>query len=426
MQRTERTWTTDLGRHIGQPVLLCGWLHRLRRLSRVTFLILRDAQGLAQVVVQDPEQVAQLAELHSESVLRVEGVAVAEPQAPGGVEVHDPRIAILSPAAGPPPFDLFRPSIAAHLPTRLDHAALALRHPRQRAIFRLAAASLEGFRASLRELDFVEIQTPKIVAAATESGAHLFAVDYFGRPAYLAQSPQLYKQIMVGVFERVFEVGPVFRAEPHDTLRHLNEYVSLDAEMGFIEDHRTVMDLLGRAVAGMAASVQEENPRLSPAVSHPIPAVDFSEAQEMIAQATGEDLRGEQDLAPAHEQWLGDWALRAHGSDFLFVEGFPLGKRPFYTHPDPIARTPRGDSTCSFAAWSSPREGSASTGKQICWPRWPGAASTRRRSPAIWRPSATGCRPMAGSRSAWSDGWRAWPGWRTFARRPSSRGTSTG
>src|SRR5262249_49574042 len=140
----------------------------------------------------------------------------------------------------------------------LDHAPIALRHPRLRATWRLAAASMEGFRSTLRGLDFVEIQTPKIVAGATESGASVFPIDYFGHPAFLAQRPQLYQQIMVGVFERVFEVGPVFRAEPHDTQRHLNQYVSLDAEMGFIENHRTVMDVLTRVIQGMVAHVERE------------------------------------------------------------------------------------------------------------------------------------------------------------------------
>ena len=131
----------------------------------------------------------------------------------------------------------------------LDHAALTLRHPQRRALWQVAAASLSGYRAAMRARDFVEIHTPKIVGTATEGGANVFAVDYFGRPAFLAQSPQFYKQIMVGVFERVFEVGPVFRAEPHDTTRHLNEYVSLDAEMGFIDDHTTVMAVLTTAIA---------------------------------------------------------------------------------------------------------------------------------------------------------------------------------
>lgn len=251
----ERIWTTDLRAHAGERVRLAGWLHRLRRLGDVSFLILRDGRGVAQAVVEDPALVERLAQLNSESVLAIEGDAVAEPHAPGGVEVRRPSVEVISPAGAPPLFDLFRPALKAQLPTILDHAALALRHPRQRALFRMAAASLHGFRETLRGMDFVEIQTPKIVSAATESGANVFAIDYFGAPAYLAQSPQLYKQIMVGVFERVFEVGPVFRAEPHDTPRHLNEYVSLDIELGFIRDHTTVMQVLTRVVRGMVAAL---------------------------------------------------------------------------------------------------------------------------------------------------------------------------
>lgn len=341
----ERIWTTELSEHIGERVRLAGWLHRLRRLRGISFLILRDAKGLAQIVVlpeKDPALVEQLSRLYLESVLAVEGTVVAEPQAPGGVEVHAPAVEVVSPSVSPLPLDLFRPVLKAPLPTILDHAALTLRHPRQRAIFRLSAASVEGFRQTLRSLGFVEIQTPKIVAAATETGASVFPVDYFGRPAYLAQSPQFYKQIMVGVFERVFEVGPVFRAEPHDTPRHLNEYVSLDAEMGFVENHTTVMAVLTEVVRGMLATIQERAAdalallgATLPEVPSPIPSIHFAEAQELIAKATGEDLRGEPDLAPVHERWLGEWAKRDLGSDFLFVVGYPMVKRPFYTHPDP-------------------------------------------------------------------------------------------
>lgn len=338
----ERIWTTELGQHVGEKVRLAGWLHRWRRLSQVGFLVLRDAKGLAQIVVEDTAVIEQVSALPHESVLAIEGIVTAQPQAPGGVEVHHPALEIVAAACAPPPFDLFRPMVQAQLPTRLDHAALALRHPRQRAVFQMTDAAMAGYRSTLRALDFVEIQTPKLVASATEGGANVFAVDYFGRPAYLAQSPQFYKQIMVGVFERVFEVGPVFRAEPHDTPRHLNEYVSLDAEMGFIADHTTVMDLLTRVLAGMMASVADRAAgALSlldvqlPAVPDTIPRLHFTEAQALLAAATGEDVWGEPDLAPAHERWLGEWALREHGSAWLFVTGFPLSKRPFYTHPDP-------------------------------------------------------------------------------------------
>ena len=186
------------------------------------------------------------------------------------------------------------------------------------------------------------MQTPKIVASATEGGANVFKIDYFGRPAYLAQSPQFYKQVMVGVFERVFEVGPVFRAEPHDTTRHINEYVSLDVEFGFIENHFTVMALLRDVISHMLTTLGENcAAELAltgvslPSVPASIPHIHFSEAQELILKLHGVDNRHEPDLAPQDERWLGEWAKREFGSDFLFVTGYPMVKRPFYTHADP-------------------------------------------------------------------------------------------
>jgi nondiscriminating aspartyl-tRNA synthetase len=337
-----RILACELGEHAGGPVRLAGWLHRQRRLSRVTFLIVRDRSGVAQVVVGDRAQAERVASLTPESVLSVTGRAVAAAQAPGGVEVHEPEIEVVAEPAEPPPLELWRPELSAQLPTRLDLAPLALRHPRAQAVFRVAAASIAGFRGALDGLGFTEIQTPKIVASATESGANVFAIDYFGRAAYLAQSPQFYKQAMVGVFERVYETGPVFRAEPHDTPRHLSEYVSLDAELGFIVDHGDVMVVAREAVAGMLAGVERRAPDAAaflrielPRVPAQIPAIHFSEAQTMIAAATGEDLAEEPDLAPAHERWLGEWAQREHDSDFVFVTGYPMVKRPFYTGPDP-------------------------------------------------------------------------------------------
>ncbi|NDJ75393.1 MAG: aspartate--tRNA(Asn) ligase [Chloroflexi bacterium] len=338
----QRIWTTQLGSYAGERVQIAGWLHRLRQLSNVTFLILRDGQGLAQVVIDDPRLTDELANWYHESVLLVEGVVVVEPQAPGGMEIHQPSIKLLANSAEPPPFDLFRPALKAQLPTILDHAPLSLRHPRRRAQFLIASASISGFRSALQTLNFVEIQTPKIVASATEGGANVFKIDYFGTPAYLAQSPQFYKQMMVGVFERVFEIGPVFRAEPHSTTRHINEYVSLDAEMGFIDDHRTVMTTLTEVIRGMLDTVRRDAHDATallgidlPQVPPTIPIIHFSGAQDLIWRETGEDPRGEPDLAPAHERWLGDWVQREYGSDFLFVEGYPMAKRPFYTHPAP-------------------------------------------------------------------------------------------
>ncbi len=338
-----RVLIADLAEHTGERVTVKGWLHRQRRLSQVTFLIVRDRTGLGQVVVTDPARADALAALTPETVVAVTGTAVAAAQAPGGAELHDPDVEALAEPAEAPPLELWRPSLNVQLPTRLDLAPLALRHPRARAVFRLAAASIAGFRAALDAHAFIEVQTPKIVGSATESGANVFALDYFGRPAYLAQSPQFFKQMLVGVFERVYETGPVFRAEPHDTPRHLSEYVSLDAELGFIEDHHDVMAIVRDAVAGMveqlrgrAAAALAALDLTLPDIPASIPEIHFADAQAMISRATGEDLSAEPDLAPAHERWLSDWAAREHGSELLFVTGYPMVKRPFYTHPDPV------------------------------------------------------------------------------------------
>jgi nondiscriminating aspartyl-tRNA synthetase len=332
-----RVLAAQLPHHAGETVTLAGWLHRRRLLKSVAFAILRDRSGLAQVVVADEAARAALERLPEETVLAVTGRAVANPDAPGGVELHEPAWQELSGPAAEPPFDLYRPELRATLPTVLDNAAVALRHPRQRAPFEIAAAAVAGFRATLDLLDFTEVHTPKIVASATESGANVFGIDYFGRRAYLAQSPQFYKQTMVGVFERVYEVGPVFRAEPHDTARHLAEYVSLDAEFGFVADHRDVMAVLRDALAGMLAAVADRAPaaveRLGltlPRIPAEVPELHFADALKLV----GAD-ENEPDLAPAHERALGEWAAREHGSDFLFVTGYPMVKRPFYTHPQP-------------------------------------------------------------------------------------------
>ncbi|GAA3349158.1 aspartate--tRNA(Asn) ligase [Amorphoplanes nipponensis] len=326
----QRILSTELARHTGETVTVAGWVHRRRLLKSVAFLIVRDAAGLTQVVVTEPELRARVEELGEESVVELTGTVTANPAAPAGAELTAPVLRVLSAVGVPLPFDLHRPALSATLPTQLDHAALSLRHPSRATALRIAAAATAGFRATLERRRFVEIHTPKIVAAATESGANVFALDYFGRPAYLAQSPQFYKQLMVGVFERVYEVGPVFRAEPHDTARHLAQYTSLDAELGFIADHRDVMAVLTEVVAGMTATVAERTGAAVPTVPAEIPAVHFAEALR-IAGAPAD----EPDLAPAHERALGEWALREHGSEFVFVTGYPMRKRPFYTHPQP-------------------------------------------------------------------------------------------
>jgi nondiscriminating aspartyl-tRNA synthetase len=339
---TARVLAADLPAHVGRHVTIAGWVHRRRQLKSITFVVVRDRSGLAQVAATRAAELQALAGVTEETVIQVDGVVVANPQAPGGAEITEPAVSLLSEPATPPPFDLYRPTVTATLPTILDHAPVALRHPRLRVPFDIAAASVAGFRTTLDGLGFTEVHTPKIVGSATEAGASVFGLDYFGRRAYLAQSPQFFKQALVGVFERVYEVGPVFRAEPHDTVRHLAQYTSLDAELGFVGDHREVMAVLRCVLAGMVAAVAERaadavSPLAValPEVPETIPTIHFAEAQELLAKHTAEDPRGEPDLAPAHERWLSEWARRAHGSELLFVTGFPMAKRPFYTHPDP-------------------------------------------------------------------------------------------
>ncbi|GAA1379192.1 aspartate--tRNA(Asn) ligase [Catellatospora chokoriensis] len=330
----QRILSVELPRHVGARITIAGWIHRRRLLKAVSFLIVRDASGLSQVVVTEPELRAHLETLPEETVVAVEGLVTANPAAPGGAELTEPVVRLLGEPAQPTPFDLYRPVLTPTLPTQLDHAPLSLRHPSRARALRISAAAAAGFRAGLDGLGFTEIHTPKIVATATESGANVFALDYFGRPAYLAQSPQFYKQQLVGVFERVYEVGPVFRAEPSDTTRHLAQYTSLDAELGFIGDHRDVMAVLRETVAAMVARVGALGAAVEglalPEVPAEIPALHFSEALK-IAGAPAD----EPDLAPAHERAIGEWAKQEHGSDFVFVTGYPMAKRPFYTHPQP-------------------------------------------------------------------------------------------
>ncbi len=338
----QRVLAAQLGEHVGQRVLVQGWLHAVRKLGEVNFLVVRDRSGICQAVTS-LDDLKPLDGLQHESVIAVEGEVVAAPKAPGGYELYHNRVQVISPVTTPLPFSLNKNRIRANQPAFLDHAVIGQRHLNQRAILRLASGVMQGFRATLDALDFVEIQTPKLVASATESGANVFAVDYFGQTAYLAQSPQFYKQIMVGVFERVYEVGPVFRAEPHATTRHLNEYVSLDVEIGFIEDHYTVMALLTDVIRGILNHlVTHYSAQLCllkaklPDVSERIPDIHIVDAQRLLTEQFGmTDALGAPDLTPEHERLLGNWAKAEYGSDFLFVTGYPLAKRPFYTHPDP-------------------------------------------------------------------------------------------
>ncbi len=342
----QRIHTDEVSSHIGERVKLAGWMHNWRDMGKFGFLVLRDGAGTFQAVLDEPMEMEKLRGLQYESVLEVEGLVSPEPRAPAGAELRQCQVTVLAPVLEPLPFEINKKELKAGLDVFLNHAPLGLRNLERRALFRISAEIMAGYREYLNQQGFVEIQSPKIVGSATESGANVFQIDYFGRPAYLAQSPQFYKQIMVGVFERVFEIGPVFRAEKHSTSRHTNEYVSLDFEMGFIEDHTDVMAMLTGVMRHMFERVQGRRPKevdlLSikvPRVPDSIPSLRLPAAQELIFERYGEDCRGEPDLAPQHEAWLCEYAEQELGSELLFITHYPTSKRPFYTYPDEVDPT---------------------------------------------------------------------------------------
>ncbi len=327
---------------VGSQVRVCGWVHNIRDVGRIKFLVLRDRTGFIQAVVkagEAPEWVVEEAsKLKLESVVCVDGV-LARGKAKEGVEVKVKSIRILSTPVEPLPLEPDT-STGSILATRLNYRWLDLRNPRVTKIFLLESWVAWQFREYYRSQGFVEIFTPKIVAAGTESGAEVFPVIYFGREAFLAQSPQFYKQFaVIGGLERVFEVGPVFRAEPHHTTRHLTEYHSLDIELGFIEGYEDVMDYVEGFFKEMLGNLQRD-PQLKPIleefnvdilVPKEVPRVSIRDAYKILEEEYGKKIPYGEDLDSEAERLLGDYARRHYDSDLIFITEYPWKVRPFYT-----------------------------------------------------------------------------------------------
>ena len=327
---------------LGKRVRVCGWVHRIRDLGRIKFILLRDRSGLLQVVVKKgeaPDEVLEaVEELRLESVVCFEGVLV-ESRSKLGLELKADRVRILSVPVEPLPLEP-ETSLEAGLATRLNYRWLDARNPRVARIFMFEAWVARVFRDYYTEQGFVEIFTPKIVAAGTESGAEVFPVIYFGREAYLAQSPQFYKQMaVIAGLERVFEVGPVFRAEPHHTTRHLTEYHSLDIEVGFIEGPEDVMRFVegffrrlaeGLRTDPLAREVAEEfGAELR--VPREVPRISMRDAYRILEEEYGKRIPYGEDLDPEGERLLGRYAREKLDSDLVFVTEYPWKARPFYT-----------------------------------------------------------------------------------------------
>jgi len=334
-----RTLSKELQSHVGKQVTIEGWLHKKRLLGGLTFINVRDRGGLTQVVIKDKDEVEKLRGLQIGTVLRVEGTVKDEPRAPGGVELHDVTLEVMVPVTEEPPIEIDKP--LSHKPENLDtlfdHRVLGLRNLQETAIFRIRSELLRYIREYLYKNDFVEINTPKLVAGAAEGGAEVFKLDYFGKEATLAQSPQLYKQIMVGVFERVFEIAPAFRAELSATTRHVSEVTMLDIEMGFIKDHNDVLNMLQGLVYDVLTRVYKEHDEELKGLHAPelvlkpeFPRYSMAEIHKMFTEATGKDTTKELDLTPEEEKWICEYTKEKEGCEAVFATGLPIEKMKFY------------------------------------------------------------------------------------------------
>ena len=334
----------------GETVTVQGCIHRIREMSDFAFVILRTARRLFQCVYDPATADFKLNEIKEGDYVRLTGKLIVEERSKIGYDFSLLSYEMISSPKHEIPFVLNKAKLDLGLDMRLDYRPISLRNPAERAVFKISAAIQAGFRKFFAENDFTEIVPPKIVSAGAEGGAEMFSVDYFGQGAYLNQSPQTYKQMMVGVFEKVFTIGPVFRAEKSHTNRHITEFQGIDIEMGYISSFEDIMLTEARALRCVFDHVNETcAPELAllnvklPTFDK-IPQVRFSEAKEMVAKQYKREFRSEFDLEPEEEKLIGDLFKKKYGSDLVFVTHYPTAKRPFYTMDDPSSP----GFTCSF------------------------------------------------------------------------------
>lgn len=329
------------GDYTGKQVCMNGTVHNIRDMGEVAFVILRKAEGLVQCVFEDGKTAYRLKDLKEESAIEITGIMQPEKRAPHGFEIRLQEIRILSEPTETMPLAVNKWKLNTSLETKLSLRPVSLRNVRERAKFKIQEGIVRGFRDFLHGQGFTEVRTPKIVARGAEGGANVFRLDYFNKKAELAQSPQFYKQIMVGVYDRVFEAAPVFRAEKHNTVRHLNEYVSLDFEMGYIDSFEDVMametgflkytmELLSKEYCKELEILEVSLPN-----TDKIPQVRFDLAKELVAQKYNRKIKNPFDLEPEEEMLIGRYFKEEYDSDFVFVTHYPSKKRPFYAMDDP-------------------------------------------------------------------------------------------
>lgn len=338
-----RTLIADLPQHVGETVIIKGWIHVRRDQGKMIFFDFRDRSGFVQGVVLPKSPAIEAAkDIRLEYAVGVEGIVNARPEKNrnpkvqnGDIELEVTSISVLG-KAEPLPFDMSDTGFNLDLTTELDHRALTLRHPRLQAIFKVQAVIIDSFREFMKSEGFFEFQAPAITPATAEGGAEVFEVQYFDKKAYLTQSPQLYKQIVMTAFERVFSVNKVFRAEPSATTRHLTEIVSLDAEMGFIDSWTDVRDMSERTVKFILDRLREQCPKeieylgaTLPNMIERTPTLSLAEAFEKLG------VPSDKDLNPEQERRLCEIIKEETGSDFVYVYGYPTRQKPFYVYPNP-------------------------------------------------------------------------------------------
>lgn len=330
----KRVLARDVAAQAGQKIHIQGWLHKKRLLGGLTFIAVRDRSGLTQVVVQDKKEVEKLRGLQIGTVVAITGTAVEEPRAPSGGELHDPSIEVIVPVTDQPPIEIDKPLShkSDNLDTLFENRVVGLRNLQETAIVKVSAETKEAIRQFLRSQEFVEFNSPKLLPGATEGGAEVFKLDYFGKEATLAQSAQFYKQIMVGVTERAFEINPTYRAELSATTRHMTEFIHIDAEMGFIsfDDLKKILsDLLNNVIKTVWDSCEADLHTLQakpPKLIDLLPTLPMAELHEAYFKTTGSDTRNEKDPTPDEERFASEYALKKWGSEAVFVTDFAATK----------------------------------------------------------------------------------------------------
>jgi len=333
-----RTLSKDLKKEIGKSVTVQGWIHKKRLLGGLNFLNIRDRGGLVQVVVHDKKEIEKLRGMQIGTVVEIEGKVKEEKRAPGGTEIVDPSITVIVPVEDEPPVEIDKPlpHKSENFDTLFQYRSVGLRNINETNIFKIQASVLNACREYFEKHEFTEVRTPKLLAEATEGGAEVFKLDYFGKEATLAQSPQFYKQILVGAFERVYEIANVYRAEPSATVRHMTEYTSIDGEMGFIT-LKDLEDFLSDMLNFVVDRVWEENEvelkmwnATKPKLIEKFPVMSLQEIHELYSKETGEDSRGENDMRPDEEKWITEYTKKKYGSEAMFVANWPAAEMKFY------------------------------------------------------------------------------------------------